>query len=141
MEPSSFEPLADGLAFRGRLSSRYQGDEALQLLDAGQALESGLIGDSIDVMTQARLGRIEESVQRMESPAAAGQNFIEADAEFHGRLFEPLANELLLDLLAPTWHRPCGRKPIPRIRNCPSTSVIPPPLQILLNGRWRQWVG
>jgi DNA-binding FadR family transcriptional regulator len=101
--PSNFEALADGLTFRGRLSLRHQGHEALQLVDVRQALESGLIGSSIDVMTPAQLDRIEESVQQMESLAAAGRNFIEADAEFHARLFEPLANELLLNLMEVFW--------------------------------------
>ena len=50
--PSNFDALADGLTFRGRLSLRHQGLEALQLVDVRQALESGLIASSIDVMTK-----------------------------------------------------------------------------------------
>ena len=53
--PSNFDALADGLTFRGRLSLRHQGLEALQLVDVRQALESGLIGSSIDVMTKEQL--------------------------------------------------------------------------------------
>ncbi|WP_426998206.1 FadR/GntR family transcriptional regulator [Pseudarthrobacter sp. N5] len=101
--PSNFEALADGLTFRGRLSLRHQGLEALQLVDVRQALESGLIGSSMDVMTDGQLAAIEGSVVRMEGLAAAGENFVEADAEFHSRLFEPLNNELLVDLMGVFW--------------------------------------
>ena len=41
--PSNFDALADGLTFRGRLSLRHHGQEALQLVEVRQALESGLI--------------------------------------------------------------------------------------------------
>ncbi|XAS73052.1 FCD domain-containing protein [Micrococcaceae bacterium Sec5.1] len=101
--PSNFEALADGLTFRGRLSLRHQGLEALQLVDVRQALESGLIGSSIDVMTKEQLASIEESVKQMEELAAAGENFVAADAEFHRRLFEPLNNELLINLMGVFW--------------------------------------
>ncbi|MDI2033243.1 FadR/GntR family transcriptional regulator [Paenarthrobacter nitroguajacolicus] len=101
--PSNFDALADGLTFRGRLSLRHQGLEALQLVDVRQALESGLIGSSMDVMTKEQLATIEESVKQMEELAAAGENFVAADAEFHRRLFEPLNNELLINLMGVFW--------------------------------------
>ncbi|MET4542358.1 DNA-binding FadR family transcriptional regulator [Arthrobacter bambusae] len=101
--PSNFDALADGLTFRGRLSLRHQGLEALQLVDVRQALESGLIGSSIDVMTKDQLASIEEAVKQMEELAAAGENFVAADAEFHRRLFEPLNNELLINLMGVFW--------------------------------------
>ena len=101
--PSNFDALADGLTFRGRLSLRHQGLEALQLVDVRQALESGLIASSIDAMTKEQLASIEESVKQMEELAAAGENFVAADAEFHRRLFEPLNNELLINLMGVFW--------------------------------------
>jgi DNA-binding FadR family transcriptional regulator len=101
--PSNFEALADGLIFRGRLSLRHHGLEALQLVDVRQALESGLIGSSMDVMTADQLAAIEESVVRMEELAESGETFVEADSDFHSRLFEPLNNELLLNLLGVFW--------------------------------------
>ena len=97
--PNNFDALADGLTFRGRLSLRHHGQEALQLVAVRQALESGLIAGAMDVMTPARLAALEESVLRMETLAGAGENFVEADDEFHRRLFEPLNNELLVSLL------------------------------------------
>lgn len=101
--PSNFDALADGLSFRGRLSLRHQGLEALQLVDVRQALESGLIAASIDAMTPEQLAMIEEAVRQMEELAAAGEHFVAADAEFHRRLFEPLNNELLVNLLDVFW--------------------------------------
>lgn len=100
---NNFDALTDGLTFRSRLSLRHQGQEALQLVDVRQALESGLIGSSMEAMTSKQLADIEEAVIRMEELAAAGENFVEADAEFHRRLFEPLNNELLINLLAVFW--------------------------------------
>ena len=57
----------------------------------------------MDLMTPERLAAVEESVLRMEALAGAGENFVEADAEFHRRLFEPLNNELLVSLLGVFW--------------------------------------
>jgi DNA-binding FadR family transcriptional regulator len=101
--PSNFDALTDGLTFRGRLSLRHHGQEALQLVDVRQALEAGLIGGAMDQMTPEQLAAVEESVRRMESLAGAGEHFVQADADFHRRLFEPLNNELLISLLGVFW--------------------------------------
>lgn len=101
--PSNFDALTDGLTFRGRLSLRHQGQEALALVEVRQALESGLIGGAMAVVTPEQLAAIEESVLRIESLAGSGQHFVEADAEFHRRLFEPLNNELLISLMGVFW--------------------------------------
>lgn len=97
--PSTFNALADSLIFRARLSLRHHGQEALQLVDLRQALEAGLVGGAIEKTTTGQLAALEECVRRMEALAGAGKHFIEADAEFHHRLFEPLENELLASLL------------------------------------------
>lgn len=101
--PSNFDALTDGLTFRGRLSLRHKGGEALQLVDVRQELESGLIGSAMDAMTSSQLAALEDSVAKMEQLAAAGEAFVEADAEFHRRLFEPLNNDLLVNLLGVFW--------------------------------------
>ncbi|QCB95562.1 FadR family transcriptional regulator [Arthrobacter sp. PAMC25564] len=100
---SNFDALTEGLTFRGRLSLRHHGQEALQLVEVRQALEAGLIGGAMDRMTPEQLAAVEESVLRMETLAGAGEHFVEADAEFHRRLFEPLNNELLISLLGVFW--------------------------------------
>lgn len=101
--PSNFDAMADGLTFRGRLSLRHQGLEAQQLVDIRQALESGLIGSSIVVIGEEQLAGIEAAVVKMETLAAKGENFTEADAEFHSLLFEPLGNDLLMNLMTVFW--------------------------------------
>ncbi|MCU1548380.1 MAG: FadR family transcriptional regulator [Arthrobacter sp.] len=101
--PSNFDALADGLTFRGRLSLRHHGQEALQLVGVRQALEAGLIGASMDRITPDQLAAVEDSVRRMELRAGSAEHFPEADAEFHRRLFEPLDNQLLISLMAVFW--------------------------------------
>ncbi|MGA7206017.1 MAG: FCD domain-containing protein [Specibacter sp.] len=101
--PSNFDALADGLTFRGRLSLRHEGLEALQLVDIRQALESGLIGGCIAVVTDEHLELIESAVVKMETLALQGETFTEADAEFHRLLFEPLGNDLLMNLMSVFW--------------------------------------
>jgi DNA-binding FadR family transcriptional regulator len=101
--PSNFDALTDGLTFRGRLSLRHHGQEALQLVDVRQALEVGLIGGAIEKITREQLAAVGESVLRMETLAAAGEPLLEADTEFHRRLFAPLNNELLISLLGVFW--------------------------------------
>jgi DNA-binding FadR family transcriptional regulator len=100
---NNFDALADGLVFRGRLSLRHHGQEALQLVEARQALESGLIAGAMDRMTPQQLAGIEASVLRMETVARAGESMAEADEEFHRRLFEPFNNEMLAGLLDAFW--------------------------------------
>ncbi|RKR18939.1 FadR/GntR family transcriptional regulator [Arthrobacter oryzae] len=101
--PSNFDALTDGLTFRARMSLRRHGEEAIKLVEVRQALESGLVGAAMDRITAEQLAGMEESVHRMEALAAAGESFIEADAEFHRRLFEPLNNELLISLMDVFW--------------------------------------
>ena len=101
--PSNFDALADGLTFRGRLSLRHDGLEALQLVDIRQALEAGLMGACIAVVSKEHLVLIEAAVVKMEELAERGEGFAEADAEFHRLLFEPLGNDLLMNLMSVFW--------------------------------------
>lgn len=101
--PTNFDALTTGLTFRGRLSLRQQGKEALELVDVRQTLESGLIGQAMTLMTEEHLARIEETVREMESLADQGQALAAVDSEFHRQLFEPLGNELLTHLMSVFW--------------------------------------
>jgi DNA-binding FadR family transcriptional regulator len=116
--PNNFSPLTDGLAFRGRLSLRHRGEEAMELIDVRQALESGLIGSAIDLMTDQHLSQLRGTLEQMEASADAGQPFAELDAEFHRALYAPLNNELLIDLMDVFWkvyrqiHEALGSGPV-----------------------------
>ena len=116
--PNNFSALTDGLAFRGRLSLRHRGEEARELIDVRQALESGLIGSAIDLMTDEQLGDLRGTMEQMEAAAEAGQPLAELDAEFHRRLYAPLNNELLINLMDVFWkvyrqiHQALGSGPV-----------------------------
>ena len=101
--PTNFDALTAGLSFRGRLSLRQQGKEALELVDVRQTLESGLIGQAMSLMSAEHLARIEATVEEMESLADQGKALAAVDSEFHRQLFEPLGNELLTHLMSVFW--------------------------------------
>ncbi|GAB3518797.1 FadR/GntR family transcriptional regulator [Arthrobacter monumenti] len=98
--PSNFAALTDGLTFRGRLSLRHQGAEALELVNARQTVESALIGAAMDSMDSADLEALEAALDQMEHSASQGEDTAEAEEEFHRRLFRPLGNELLTHLVS-----------------------------------------
>lgn len=101
---TSFTSLGASLAFRGRLSLRHGGAEALELVDVRQALESGLIGLAIDAVTEDDLQVLERQVVAMEVLAAQGKHFIDEDQDFHRLLYVPLHNDLLSNLLEVFWN-------------------------------------
>jgi DNA-binding FadR family transcriptional regulator len=116
--PNNFSALVSGLTFRGRLSLRHKGEEAMELIDVRQALESGLVGSAIDLLTDDHLAGLRSSMQAMEAAAAKGESLAEHDAEFHRRLYAPLNNELLINLMDVFWqvyrqiHEALGSGPV-----------------------------
>jgi DNA-binding FadR family transcriptional regulator len=101
--PSNFDAFADGLLFRSRLSLRQDGEDALQLLGIREALETGLLPAAVAATTPAQLARLADAVEHLEQLAESGAQLAAAEAEFHRRLFEPLGNELLQQLLGVFW--------------------------------------
>lgn len=116
--PNNFSALVSGLTFRGRLSLRHKGEEAMELIDVRQALESGLVGSAIDLLTEEHLADLRSTMQAMEDAAAKGESLVEHDAEFHRRLYAPLNNELLINLMDVFWqvyrqiHEALGSGPV-----------------------------
>jgi DNA-binding FadR family transcriptional regulator len=116
--PNNFSALVSGLTFRGRLSLRHKGEEAMELIDVRQALESGLIGSAIDLLTEDHLADLRSTMQAMQDAAAKGEPLAEHDAEFHRRLYAPLNNELLINLMDVFWqvyrqiHEALGSGPV-----------------------------
>lgn len=100
---TSYISLSASLTFRGRLSLRHGGHEALELVDIRQALESGLIGLAIDAMTGADLDALEDRVLTVEDRAAKGQSLRDVDEDFHRLLYASLSNNLLANLLDVFW--------------------------------------
>lgn len=101
--PNNFSALVSGLTFRGRLSLRHKGEEAMELIDVRQALESGLIGSAIDLLTDQHLADLRTTMEAMEAAAKNGEHLYAHDAEFHRRLYAPLNNELLINLMDVFW--------------------------------------
>ncbi|GAA2946743.1 FadR/GntR family transcriptional regulator [Glutamicibacter bergerei] len=100
---NNLSALHDSLAFRGQMSLRHRGHEAGELVEVRQALETGLIGQAIRVVSEEHLQALEATVIRMEQSAQEGDMFAEADRDFHRILFEPLNNTLLSNLLGVFW--------------------------------------
>lgn len=101
--PNNLSALVSGLTFRGRLSLRHEGEEAMELIDVRQALESGLIGSAIDLLTEEHLADLKATIEAMQETAAQGGLLAGHDAEFHRRLYAPLNNELLINLMDVFW--------------------------------------
>lgn len=99
----NLEALAMGLEFHARMSLSHRGDEALEVVEVRQALESGLIGSAMDLMTDEDLGRLEACVVGMERAADEGHMSPELDREFHRLLFVVLDNGLLTRLMEVFW--------------------------------------
>ena len=116
--PNNFSALVSGLTFRGRLSLRHKGEEAMELIDVRQALESGLIGSAIDLLTEDHLADLRSTMQAMQDAAAKGEPLAAHAAEFHRRLYAPLNNELLINLMDVFWqvyrqiHEALGSGPV-----------------------------
>ena len=116
--PNNFSALVSGLTFRGRLSLRHKGEEAMELIDVRQALESGLIGSAIELLTEDHLADLRATMQEMQDASAKGEPLAAHDAEFHRRLYAPLNNELLINLMDVFWqvyrqiHEALGSGPV-----------------------------
>jgi DNA-binding FadR family transcriptional regulator len=116
--PNNFSALVSGLTFRGRLSLRHKGEEAMELIDVRQALESGLIGSAIDLLTEDHLAALRSTMEAMQDVAGKNELLVEQDAEFHRRLYAPLNNELLINLMDVFWqvyrqiHEALGSGPV-----------------------------
>lgn len=99
----SLRSLEDGLAFR--MSQSMTGDlrEVRNVLDVREALEVGMADRVIEHYRGRGYERLAEIVDRMEAKAGRGENIAEEDLEFHRALYEPLDNELIIDLLSVFW--------------------------------------
>lgn len=100
---NNLSALHDSLSFRGQMSLRHRGHEAGELVEVRQALETGLIGQAIRVVSEEHLAALDATVIRMEQSAKEGDMFADADRDFHRILFEPLNNTLLSNLLGVFW--------------------------------------
>lgn len=99
----NLEALAMGLEFHARMSLQGRGDEALEVVEVRQALESALIGSAMDAMTSEDHVALEACIRGMEESEEDGALNAEHDHEFRRLLFAPLDNDLLANLLEVFW--------------------------------------
>lgn len=95
----SFEPLLDILPY-GLMSDLQQ---LADLLEIRRVLETGLVAQTMALISPDQLAHIRTLVDRMRERAERHEAFFEEDREFHRRLFEPLRNQVLLRLLDSFW--------------------------------------
>ena len=99
----SLRSLEDGLAFRMTQSMAGDLKDVRDVLDVREALEVGMADRVIERYRGEGLERLGEIVQTMEEMADRGETFAEQDLEFHRTLYEPLDNQLIIDLLGVFW--------------------------------------
>ncbi|WP_129661483.1 FadR/GntR family transcriptional regulator [Rothia uropygialis] len=99
----NLEALAMGLEFHARMSLLGHGNEAMEVVEVRQALESSLVSSAMDAMTAEDHAALEKCIQGMEESAQDGALNAEHDHEFHRLLFAPLNNGLLASLLEVFW--------------------------------------
>ncbi|TAM93227.1 MAG: FadR family transcriptional regulator [Jatrophihabitans sp.] len=99
----SLDPFADALAFRGRMSLRTDKHDLYEIMDLRQALEAGLIGQLIHVVTDDQLALLKVRLDELVAHSAQGEAGDRADRAFHEQLFAPLGSQLMSQLLRVFW--------------------------------------
>jgi len=95
----SFEALLENLAY-GLGDALSQTEEVLVIR---RTLEVGLIGRTVELITEDDLRKLGEVVDRMHRRAEKGQGFFDEDREFHQLLFSCQENEILSRLIGVFW--------------------------------------
>lgn len=95
----SLRSLEDGLAFR--VSRNLQ--DLKNVLDVREALEVGLADRVINYYQGQGYEHLASIVDAMEDKAAHNESIRKEDLEFHRALYEPLGNQLIIDLLGVFW--------------------------------------
>ncbi|WP_166355960.1 FadR/GntR family transcriptional regulator [Phytoactinopolyspora limicola] len=95
----TFDPILEHLPY-GLL---LDGAAFEEVLEVRHALEEHLIVKASKVLSEQDLADLDEIVQQMREQQVDGQPPPELDLAFHRRLFAPLGNRLVLDLIDLFW--------------------------------------
>ncbi|KQV81446.1 FadR/GntR family transcriptional regulator [Rhizobium sp. Root1220] len=95
----SFEPLLDNLAY-GLGGALRQIEEVIEIR---RTLEVGLIGKTIEVISDEDIAELRATVNRMRTHAERGETFAKDDQLFHRLLFRCQHNETLVRLIDVFW--------------------------------------
>ena len=94
--------MAPGLLFRSRLAVRREDPRALRdIVEVRALLESGLIRRSALELTGDDLDRLRDELHALDADGDTGR--AGHDRRFHELLYEPLGNDLVLQLIALFW--------------------------------------
>ncbi|MBL3683629.1 FadR family transcriptional regulator [Leucobacter aridicollis] len=99
----SLDPMVQTLVFRGVLSPEGSLDALREVVEVRLALDLSMAERVVEVARGAHHPRLEELVVEMDEKAAQGDMFLEADREFHTRLFELVGNGLAKQLVGAFW--------------------------------------
>lgn len=99
----SLDPFADALAFRGRKSLQGDRQDLYEIIDLRQALEAGLVGQLVAVVTDSDLEKLAGRLADLVACAGQGEAGDNADRAFHEQLYAPLNNQLMSQLLRVFW--------------------------------------
>ena len=99
----SLDPFADALVFRGRKSLRGDRHDLYEIINLRQALEVGLVGQLVSVVTDSDLEKLAKRLEDLIAYAGQGAAGDNADRAFHEQLYAPLNNQLMSQLLRVFW--------------------------------------
>jgi DNA-binding FadR family transcriptional regulator len=95
----SFEPLLNNLHYGLLFNLR----ELAELLQIRRVLETGMIGQAMELITTKQISNLEQIVAQMRLRAERNEPFPHEDRAFHQHLFENSDNLTLLRLLDTFW--------------------------------------
>ena len=99
----SLDPLVQTLVFRGVISPEGSIDALREVVEVRLALDLSMADRIVAEAQGAELARMHELVAEMVDKAGRGELFLEADREFHTRLFELTQNGLAQQLVGAFW--------------------------------------
>ncbi|MHA3722713.1 FadR/GntR family transcriptional regulator [Leucobacter sp. HY1910] len=99
----SLDPLVQTLVFRGVISPEGSIDALREVVEVRLALDLSMADRIVAEAQGAELARMHELVAEMVDKAGRGEFFLEADREFHTRLFELTQNGLAQQLVGAFW--------------------------------------
>lgn len=97
------QSLEDGLAFRMRQSMRGDLHDIRNVLEIREVLEVGLAGKVVEHFGRHGTDELAGIVDRMRVRVEAGEYFPDEDWAFHRALYDPLGNELVVELVSVFW--------------------------------------
>ena len=99
----SLEPLADGLTFRIHHGLRDGLRGLRELLEIREELEAALIRKVTPLLGDEELDRLSTILDEFEAARRVGEGDVRLDQAFHQMLYQPLGNQLVLQLLDTFW--------------------------------------